>query len=201
MRRWRKGCLLVLVVFSLYVGACLWANPDVFQPWYWNYHQHCIKYAGMGLEQYAAEHDGKYPYDPRGYGDALLLLDPGYYHALTGPGYDAEPLRRAKREGKPLAEDECGRVYVQGLTTKNNPEIVLLFDKLPTQGGDHRPPFLRLFGSLRFRSRCREVWKVGGMGLVSERSWPEFTRQQVELLVKEGIDHQEAERLYASKSR
>jgi len=75
-------------------------------------HAHCIKYAGLELEQYASEHGGRFPSHPKGYPSALLLMNEDCFHALTGPGYDAAPLREAKRIGAELAEADCGRVYV-----------------------------------------------------------------------------------------
>src|SRR5262249_17415059 len=114
------------------------------------------------------------------------------YHTLTGPGYDAAPLFRAKREGATLTEVECGRVYIQGLTNKCSTDIVILFDKRPTLGGDHGHPLTRWNHSLG-----REVCYVRlGDGFVRESDWSEFSRKQVELLVKEGFDRKEAERLY-----
>jgi hypothetical protein len=121
----------------------------------------------------------------------LLLLDEANFNCLTGPGYDDSPLREAKHTGGALAESACGRVYIQGLTKKSNPELALLFDKLPTPGGDHCHLPMRLWTPLG-----REVWVVGCHHIfVPESEWPEFTRKQVELLVQEGKDRKEAERL------
>jgi hypothetical protein len=148
----------------------------------------------MALSQYATEHEGRFPFHPNGYGNALLLLNEDDFDALTGPGYDATPFRRARANGNVLSEEECGRVYIQGLTTKNNREVALLFDKLPTPGGDHCYLPFRMWASLG-----REVWLVGSEHIfVAEREWPEFTRTQVDLLVREGFERQEAERLFAS---
>jgi hypothetical protein len=94
--------------------------------------------------------------------------------------------------GAELSEEDCGRVYVQGLTRKSNPEIALLFDKLPTPGGDHCHFPMRLWAPLG-----REVWLVGtAMHFIREQDWPDFARAQVELLVADGFDRREAERLY-----
>ncbi len=191
-RRW-QCLLLVLVLLIVLVVVYVRTHPLVFM----DTHAHCIKFAGLNLEKYASEHDGQFPSHPKGYGNALLLLDELYFHALTGPGYNASPLREAKRTGNELPESECGRVYIQGLTRRSNPEIALLFDKLPTPGGDHCPLPVRLWASLG-----REVWFVGtGHIFVLESEWPEFSRNQVELLVQEGLDRQEAERLFDSKPK
>lgn len=190
--RWRWLLLAVALVTVLGIVYAR-THPLVFM----DTHCHCIKAAGLELEQYASEHDGRFPYHPHGYGNALLLLHEVCFHCLTGPGYDAFPLRKAKKAGIDLAEEECGPVYVQGLTKKSNREITLLFDRLPTPGGDHCPLPARLWAPLG-----REVWFVGGhMAFVTEVNWPEFSRKQVDLLAKEGFDPHVAERLFSSKPK
>ena len=159
-------------------------------------HEHCITYAELKFREYAAEHDGLYPFDSKGYPSALLKMGEDSFNTLTGPGYDPAPLVEAKRTGGELSEDDCGRVYVQGLNTRSNPKLAMLFDKLATPGGDHCHLPLRLLAP-----PVREVLLVG-MGShirVLESNWPEFSREQVDLLVQEGWDRQEAERLYASQ--
>lgn len=130
--------LLVPVVVSVRT------HPLVFM----DTHAHCIKAAGLALAQYASVHQGRFPFHHKGYGNALLLLDEGYFQTLTGPGYDAAPFREAKRTGKELLETECGRIYIQGLTEESNREIALLFDKLSTPGGDHCHLPFRLWAAL-----------------------------------------------------
>src|SRR5579864_4778568 len=122
MRRLRRACLWFFAVVVVLVVVFLATHPEALSGVYWEHHKHCIKFSGMALRQYADDHGGRFPYDSLGYPQALLLLDEECYHALTGPGYDATPLRRAKQEGTDLAEEECGRVYVQGLTIDSNHE-------------------------------------------------------------------------------
>jgi hypothetical protein len=191
-QRWRwlaAACVLLAVAVVVYVRT----HPLVFM----DTHRHCIKAAWLELTAYADQHEGRFPSHPKGYPNALLLLDEEYFYSLTGPGYDDAPLRNAKKANVGLAEEECGRVYVQGLTTKSNAEIALLFDKLPTPGGDHCPFPFRLL-----KPPGREVLCVGGdLRFVPDRDWPAFAKKQVELLVQEGFDRDEAERLFASKPR
>ncbi len=172
-------------------------HPLIFNESFWD-HAHCIKAATLGLLNYADQHQGKFPAHPGGYGDALLLLDPIYFYALTGPGYDELPLIKAKQEGQHLTEEECGRVYIQGLTTKLNSgssKIVVLFDKLPTPGGDHCHFLYRLFAPLG-----REVGYADGHSeFVTEQDWTEFAQGQINLLANEGIQRDEAKRLYIFK--
>jgi hypothetical protein len=192
MKLRRHGCLWVFAVLFVLAGIFLTTHREIFTAEYWVHHQHCIKAAYLNLEQYAQDHGGSYPFDPRGYPHALLQMDEENYHTFTGPGYDPAALRRAKRDGTPLTEEDCGRVYIQGLTNRCDNQIVLLFDKKPTLGGDHGHPLFRWNQPLG-----REVCYVGlGMGFVQESDWPAFSRKQVERLVKEGIVREEAERLY-----
>lgn len=192
MRRWKRWLVILALVAILIVGY-LWTHPLVFI----DAHRHCIGFAGLRLLQYAGEHEGRFPFHPKGYGNALLLMDEECFYALTGPGYDEAALVEAKRARRELSEEDCGRVYIQGLTKKNNPDIVLLFDKLPTPGGDHCQLPRRLWAPL-----SREVLLVGGQWtMITESDWPEFAKKQVELLAAEGFDREEAERLFASNHK
>jgi hypothetical protein len=88
-------------------------------------------------------------------------------------------------------------VYVQGLSVTNKPEIALLFDKLPTPGGDHCHLLSRMFAPLG-----REVWTVGnGMRFVPEAKWPSYSKEQIELLVAAGIARKQAEMYYSEKPK
>jgi hypothetical protein len=191
-RKWRWLLVPALLATLVIVYVC--THPLVFM----ETHSHCITQASLALREYAASHDGKFPYHPKGYGNALLLLPEDCYHSLTGPGYDAAALREAKHTGRDLTEAECGRVYIQGLTSKSDGRIALLFDQRPTPGGDHCELPARLWAPLG-----REVLSVegGGPRFVSESEWPEFAREQVQLLVKEGFSRKEAERLFSPDHR
>jgi hypothetical protein len=164
-------------------------RPHVYLP----AHRHCIKFAGLELHTYADAHGGRFPTHPAGYGNALLLLNEEAFHALTGPGYDPAALRGAKAAGWGLPEDLCGRVYVQGLTTRTEGQVAILFDKLSTPGGDHCHLPARLWAA-----RGREVLHTdGSFEFVPDSRWPAFAADQIELLVQNGIPRAEAERLYA----
>lgn len=193
-KRWylRKRLWIPVLLFAAGY-AYIRANPLVFNESAWQ-HAHCIAQASAAFEIYAEKNGGKYPFHANGYPDALLLLNgPGYWgYFLTGPGFDGEVIDDAKRTGRPLTEAECGRVYIQGLTKNSNREIIFFFDKIPTPGSDHTHLPHRMWAPL-----CREVLRVGsGMQRIEEMEWPEIVRQQIELLVEEGFDRKEAERLY-----
>lgn len=159
-------------------------------------HAHCIVGGGLSLDAYASEHEGRFPFSTNGYGDALVLVNAGWDESLTGPGYDARVFDRVRRTGENAPENEFGRVYVQGLSNTDNPEIVLLFDKLPTPGGDHCHLLSRLFAPLG-----REVWTIGeGHRFVPEKDWPAFSKHQIELLVAAAVSKELAEMYYSEKA-
>jgi hypothetical protein len=188
--------VVLLGLTALWVRHYVKTHPLVFNESFWG-HEHCIKGIGLSLQLYAMEHGGRFPSHTNGYGDALLLLSNEVNHCwalLTGPGYSGEVFGKAAATGQDVLESECGRVYVQGLSQSENPEIVLLFDKVPTPGGDHCHGLARLKAPL-----VREVWTIGdGMSKVRESNWPAFARKQIELLVEAGLSRREAERLYAA---
>lgn len=181
-------------VIAAFSGFYVKAHPLVFNESFFD-HAHCIVGAGLSLTTYAKEHQGRFPFSTNGYGDALVLLDDGWDESLTGPGYNAEIFKRVRRTGENAPESEFGRIYVQGLSESDNPEIVLLFDKLPTPGGDHCHLFRRIFAPL-----AREVWTVGGdHRVIKETEWPVFSKHQIELLVATGMKKEQAERYYSQE--
>lgn len=122
----------------------------------------------------------------------MMQDDHVWYGALTGPGYSDEPFKTAIKNKEHLPEEKCGRVYVQGLNP-GCPQIVILFDKVPTPGGDHCQLLGRVWTPL-----CREVlFADGDHRTVKETEWPEFARKQVELLIAAGIKPEVAKRYYA----
>jgi hypothetical protein len=157
-------------------------------------HAHCMKAVGLAFWMYAADCDGHFPSHADGYGDALLILARSYgsyLPHLTGPGYGLEAFREALTSGGDVDEVRCGRVYIQGLTARNDPQLALLFDKAVSPG-DHRHLLARLVAR-----PGREVWLIGeGLTFIPQGDWPEFARRQVELLVAAGFRRGEAEQLY-----
>jgi hypothetical protein len=149
----------------------------LFGLWSFNFsrtHRHCIKNSGLALRQYATAHEGRFPFHTNGFGDALLLLvkeekgdTNGEYTVpyITGPGDNGEMFKEALKTGVNVAEEKCSRIYIQGLSETNNPQIAILFDKKSIAGGDH---FRRPWGPL-----LREVCMVdGSMQTVREENGP-----------------------------
>jgi hypothetical protein len=185
-----------LIVFSI---CYIKAHPLVFNESFFE-HAHCIVETGTAFRLYAAEHNGRFPFDTNGYGDALLLLSNyvgGAWACLTGPGYDGQVFALAAQTGQHIPEAECGRVYVQGLCETNDLNIALFFDKLPTPGGDHCNGFHRIRAPL-----AREVVTVdGSRQVVRESEWDAFAKRQVDLLVAAGIPRPQAEQYYSEKPK
>lgn len=191
---WKRTRLRVALAIAFAASfACLVViktHPLVFNESFFG-HAHCWKIADGFLQQYAHEHAGRYPCHTNGYGDAILLINGVWLGCFSGPGYSTEAWEKAQREGSNVPEDQCGRVYVQGLSNTDNADIVLLFDKVPT-AGDHCHFFRRLSASL-----VREVVKIGGVTIIPESQWPAVVKEQIELLVAAGISRQQAESYYA----
>jgi hypothetical protein len=187
--------VVIVALCSLYVRT----HPPVFNESFWE-HAHCIKGTGLALLQYAADHGGKFPSDTNGYGNALLLITNelnNFWAGLTGPGYDGQVFAEAARTGRHIPEEACGRVYVQGLSEADNPQIALLFDKLPTPGGDHCHLLARLSAPL-----VREAWTIaGGMKQIPEKEWPAYSKHQIDLLVAAGIAAEQAKSYYSKKPK
>src|SRR5438105_1647977 len=127
----RRSRRLKLAVMALAAAVLVvWyvkSRPLVFNESLWQ-HAHCMPQAGLAFQQYAMDHRGRFPYSTNGYGDALLLMSNemgNSWGSLTGPGYDSAVFVEASRTDRHVPEPACGRVYVQGLSDTNNPEIAI----------------------------------------------------------------------------
>src|ERR1041385_1506636 len=158
-------------------------------------HRHCIKLAGLAFEIYQGEHKGQYPFSTNGFGNALLLLVKEDYLTTVGPicgsGDDGHIFKKALTNNSVVPEDQCSRIYIQGLSETNDPQICILFDRNSCPGGDHfRSPW-------PWSRELREVCFLdGSMEVYSDENWPEFSRRQVELLIAAGFSQSNALRFY-----
>lgn len=195
MTRRTKRVIWALILVPAFLVAA-YVSMSVFNVFH--AHEHCIKQAGVAFRTYALDNYGNYPYDTNGFGNALLLLVKGgylgdtngeYIGPITGPGDDGSLFRQALKTGTRIPEQQCSRIYIQGLSETNNPEIAILWDKKSSPGGDH---FRRPWGPL-----LREVCLLdGSMQIISEKSWAGFVSNQVELLVQDGIPRVTAQHYY-----
>jgi len=142
----------------------------------------------MAFRLYSQEHAGALPYHTNGFGDALLLLVKDQLlpnvSGICGPGDNGVVLSNALARGTDVPEEQCSRVYVQGLSESNNSMICVLFDRHSVPGGDH------------FYGRGKPIREVclldGSMQTIGDAKWPEFSRQQVELLIAAGWTREKA---------
>jgi len=196
MRQPRSRLLKLAAMTMVAVGLGVWyvkSHPLVFNESLWE-HAHCMPQAGGAFRTYAVDNGGRFPYHTNGYGDALLLMTNemgNFWGPLTGPGYDAEVFAQAARTGHHISERACGRVYVQGLSETNNPDIAILFDKVAA------PPDHCHFPRRLWWGFVREVCFVdGSWRMVPVAEWSGFARRQVELLVADGFPRAQAQQLY-----
>lgn len=193
----RRSRFLTLAAVTMAAAVlAVWyvkSHPLVFNESLWE-HAHCMPQAGLSFRTYALDHGGRFPYSTNGYGDALLLMTnemANFWGGFTGPGYDSEVFAEAARTGRHIPDHACGRVYVQGLGDTNNPEIALLFDKIAA------PPDHCHFPRRLWWGFVREVCFVdGSWRTIPSGQWPEFARQQIELLVAAGFPRAQAQQLY-----
>lgn len=198
-RRFRKiGLVALSAVAFLTVGIWMFvrSNPLIFNESFLE-HAHCMKQTTSLLQMYAHDHNGKFPSHTNGYVDALMLMESQWPLLFTGPGYDIAPVITAWKAGQDIPETELGRVYVQGLDDKDDANIAIVFDKLPTPGGDHCHGLSRLRAPL-----VREVGLIdGSMERILEKDWPKFSRKQIDLLVTAGIPKEKAEAYYSEQPK
>jgi len=137
---------------------------------------------------------GRFPYSTNGYGDALLLMSNemgSSWGALTGPGYDSGVFAEASRTGRHVPEQACGRVYVQGLSDTNNPEIAILFDKVAAPPDHCHFPRRLWWGFVREACFVDGSWRM-----IPVAEWSDFAHRQTELLVADGFPRAQAQQLY-----
>jgi hypothetical protein len=179
---------LFVALLGLGIFIYVRTHPLVFNESFLG-HAHCI--LQVDFRSYAEDHNGVFPVSSTGYGDALVLMS-NYAHwsSLTGPGYNGGVFLSAFTNQTHAPESECGRVYVQGLTTNSNPEIAIFFDKLATAGGDHCHFHEKLFASMDTaassenlhgrnlpgsKSSCssKKVSRVSALKRFTRKLWPE----------------------------
>jgi hypothetical protein len=192
--RTKKILFIVLIPLCVFFGLCAW--------WVWyvgHYvHQHCIKQTGLAFRVYAGDHNGQLPFSTNGFGNALLLLvksggltddASNSIRFVCGPDDDGHIFVEALKNNSIVPEDQCSRVYIQGLCDTNDPQICILFDRNSCPGGDH--------GHSPWGHRVRELCLLdGSMQAISDEKWPEFSRQQVDLLVAAGFSRTNALHFY-----
>jgi hypothetical protein len=147
---------------------------------------------------YSGDHQGHLPYSTNGFGDALMTMVNSELLGISplksipfvcGPDDDGHVFAAALTNHTVMPEDQCSRVYIQGLSESNDPEICILFDRNSCRGGDH--------GRSPWAPRLREACLLDGeIKYVRDEGWPEFSRKQVALLVAAGFARTNALHFY-----
>ena len=201
MKKWsrKKRCLVGVtagLAFLLLAGV-----GGTFAIGYFNLfhaHEHCSKGLSLGLRAYANDNEGRFPNHTNGFGDALLLLlKEGHVmepRTLTAPGDDGQMFKDALEKGLDVDETKCSRIYIPGLAETNLYDgVALAFDAYPTRGGDHfRCPWGKPIRDVAMAD--------GSVEFINEESWPRFATNQIERLVKIGLDRIEMEQVFGVDS-
>ena len=192
--RTKKILLIVLIPLCGFVGMCVFGFYYQIQ----YVHRHCMPQIGSAFQLYADDHFGQLPFSTNGFGNALLLLVRsdstndylgGLVATLCAPDDAGHIFEEALKNNSIIPEEKCSRIYIQGLSESNNPEICILFDRNSCKGGDHgRSPWGHLL-----REACL---LDGSMQIIRDEDWPEFSRKQVELLVAAGFARTNALHFY-----
>jgi hypothetical protein len=173
----RKRLIIVAIVLgTIAVLVSGWvAYSKSKYPYGWSHC--CIILMMNALEQYAGEHDGRYPAGESSPEASLSLLcrsnylDPGTIRGMTVP---ESTVRRIFQGGGLLGPDSCGWQYVDGLTQADDPRLALLYCK---QALGHN--------GQRTKDGGRQVVFVGSGGIqwISGDRWPTFLKEQKQLLL------------------
>jgi hypothetical protein len=131
----------------------------------------------FALEQYAREHDGKFPSGGDSPAASLSMLYPKYagIYLLRGKTYPEEPAAKLLIAGRQLTPETCGWHYVEGLElpreqrwSKFANQIAIFSDKV---GSGHDAQRLPKGGHMVMCLNCRRF-------AVDEADWPRFLAEQ-----------------------
>jgi len=159
------GCIAVAMFF--------WVRSQLpSYPYGWSHC--CLKGLGVALFSYAQKNGGHYPAGAGSPEASLsLLYRDGSVDAecLRGKTVSVEKVERILERGGLLGPDSCGWHYVEGLTTSDNPDLALVWDKV---GLGHNGEDLHGGHSVCFLPGFEEV--------VPAAKWPDFLKHQQELM-------------------
>jgi hypothetical protein len=164
-----------LVVCLLAVAALPCAAWSAYR-WYFPYGQsHCCDIQlWLGLQNYADQHGGRYPFGEKTSEASLSLLFPNYADAdlLRGKTVPLETVENVLAAGRGLDPDSCGWHYVEGLTKSDDGRIAIFWDKVGLGHNGQRLP-----------TGGHSVYFLGGShGVVTAEEWPQFQEEQAKLI-------------------
>lgn len=166
-RRWILALLVLVVVVGIAVAGRFW----------WQYRfpygaaHICNKQIGTALYFYAGDHNGRFPAGEASPEASLSLL---YEYArspalLAGKGASVERARAVLEGGGLLGPDNCNWYYVEGLTTTDSVDLLILWDKIPGLGHNCE----------RLPDGGHEVLFLDGHGeVIPESEWLQFLADQ-----------------------
>ena len=165
------AAVLGCVTFALF----FWIRSQLpSYPYGWSHC--CLKGIGLALRQYAEKYDGHYPAGGGSPEASLSLLYREHTinaEYLRGKTVPVERVQRILERGELLGPDSCGWHYVEGLTTSDDPNLALVWDKvgLGHNGED-------IHGG-------HSVWLLGcSEEVVPAAEWPDFLKHQQKLLTE-----------------
>jgi len=147
----------------------------------YGYRHCCLKILGSSLIQYAELHHGRFPTGAACPEASLSLLnrenlDIGA-ETLSGKTVPEEVAKQVLDRGELLGPDTCDWHYVEGLTLADDPRLALVWDKIGL-GHDGQ----------RLEHGGHSVFRIGGHEeVVSGAEWPDFLKEQEQLLAKRSV--------------
>lgn len=182
--RWAKLIAGIVVLLSASYGTIRWYRHYRYP--YGPSHS-CIKVLGLALSNYADSHDGIFPHGEKTPEASLSLLAnhgqnflgdlEGAVEILRGKTIPSDRVRSRLAARRLLDPETCGWHYVEGLTTKDDHALAIVWDKV---GLGHNGERLSEGG--------HEVLFVdGSRRMVNAKEWPEFLQHQSELRAARAI--------------
>jgi hypothetical protein len=131
----------------------------------------------MMLIQYADANGGAFPAGeatPEASLSLLYRMNPGIAYLLAGKSAPVENAEEILASGQLLDPKSCSWHYVHGLRRSDDSRLALFWDKV---GSGHHGE--------RMTGEGHNVWFIGGRyRWVSAEEWPEYMKEQEELLPK-----------------
>ncbi|MCC7422742.1 MAG: hypothetical protein IT428_20875 [Planctomycetaceae bacterium] len=178
----RKIAIITVALASLVGGGLVGLRQ--YQRWLYPYgSSHCCIKAFMTLfPAYAHTHDGRLPSGESSPEASLSLLyragragedRDGIVQILRGKTVPTETVQGILESGGLLSPETCGWHYVEGLTTADDPNIAVIWDKTPGLSHNGR----------RTNDGGREVaYLGGGTDWIPGDEWEQFQEKQAQLL-------------------
>ena len=124
-----------LVLLAITIVASVFASPFLWYRWTFPYGRShsCDACLRKALYLYAKDHGGTFPAGEATPEASLSLLYPQYASAelLQGRTVPLDVVKARLKRGERLSPETCGWHYVEGLTLDDDPNLALLWGKVP----------------------------------------------------------------------